>query len=63
MWLALGIGTFGVPVVVVFGVIFDNMGFIALGMPIGLGIGIAIGTMMDQKAAENEKQLDIEIKY
>jgi hypothetical protein len=32
-------------------------------MPIGLAIGIATGTMMDQKADENEKQLDIEIKY
>jgi hypothetical protein len=38
IWLAQGIGSFGVPVVVVFGVVFDNMGFIALGMPIGLGI-------------------------
>jgi hypothetical protein len=32
-------------------------------MPIGLVIGIATVTMMDQKADENEKQLDIEIKY
>jgi hypothetical protein len=63
IWLAVGMGAFGIPMGIILGVILDNMGFITLGMPLGLGIGIAIGTMMDQKAAENEKQLDIEIKY
>jgi hypothetical protein len=36
--LAIGIGAFGVPIGVVHGVVLNHRGFIALGMPIGLGI-------------------------
>tara|TARA_B100000787_G_C16162869_1_gene282354 strand:- start:51 stop:515 length:465 start_codon:yes stop_codon:yes gene_type:complete len=63
IWLALGIGAFGVPIGVVIGAITGNMAFIAIGIPIGFGIGIAIGTMMDNKLKDQGKQLALEIKY
>ncbi|MEP0266637.1 hypothetical protein [Dokdonia sp.] len=58
LWMVLGMSAFGLPLGVVFGTIIDNMGLLGLGMPIGMGIGIALGTMMDQKAQKNNKQLD-----
>ncbi len=36
--LAIGIGAFGVPIGLVHGVVLNHRGFIALGIPIGLGI-------------------------
>ena len=63
IWLALGIGAFGVPIGVVIGAITGNMAFIAIGIPVGFGIGIAIGTMMDNKLKDQGKQLALEIKY
>jgi hypothetical protein len=38
------------------------MGLLAIGLPIGMGIGIAVGTSMDKKAMNEGRQLDIEIK-
>lgn len=63
IWLALGIGAFGVPIGVIIGAITGNMAFIAIGIPIGFGIGITIGTMMDNKLKDQGKQLALEIKY
>lgn len=63
IWLALGIGAFGVPIGVVIGAITGNMAFIAIGIPIGFGIGIAIGTMIDNNLKNQGKQLALEIKY
>lgn len=59
-WLAIGIGAFGVPLGVVFGVSLDNMGLIGLGMPIGLAMGIGVGTQMDNTAHKEGRQLDME---
>jgi hypothetical protein len=39
------------------------MAFLGTGFPIGMGIGIAVGTAMDKKTIHNGKQLDFEIKY
>ncbi|MDQ1162310.1 hypothetical protein QE422_002678 [Chryseobacterium sp. SORGH_AS 447] len=39
------------------------MGFIGIGLPIGMSIGIAVGTLMDKKAQTEGRQLDVEIKY
>ena len=63
IWLALGIAAFGVPLGVLFGIILDNMGFIGIGLPIGIPIGLAIGTLLDKKAADEGRQLDVEINY
>lgn len=61
LWLALGMSTFGIPMGVVFGLTLDNMAFLGIGMPIGMAIGIAIGANLDQKAAEEGRQLNFEV--
>ncbi len=60
MWLGLGIAVFGVPMGVVFGMMFENMAFIGLGIPIGLALGIGIGVSMDAKSKADGKQLRFE---
>ncbi|WP_019039075.1 hypothetical protein [Psychroflexus tropicus] len=62
LWLVLGMTTFGLPLGVAFGLSLGNMGFLGIGLPIGMAIGIAVGTQMDKKAAEEGRQLDIELK-
>lgn len=62
LWLAIGVGAFGVPLGVVFGSILNNMSFIGIGMPIGMAIGLAIGTEKDKKAAANGNQLHLEVQ-
>ncbi|HSQ45887.1 MAG TPA: hypothetical protein VLM44_03100 [Lutibacter sp.] len=61
LWLALGMGAFGIPLGVAFGASFGNMAFLGIGIPIGLAIGIAVGTAMDKKAFEEGRQLDMEV--
>ena len=63
IWLPVGMSAFGVPLGVAFGVSLGNMGLLAIGLPIGMLIGIAVGASMDKKAADEGRQLDIEIKY
>ncbi|WP_243739346.1 hypothetical protein [Flavicella sediminum] len=62
-WMVIGMGLgmaiFGIPL----GIFTENMGLIGLGIPLGMGIGIAIGANMDKKALESGRQLDLEIKY
>lgn len=59
--LALGMPSFGLPLGVVFSSLFDNTSFIAIGLPIGMLIGIALGTQMDKKAILENRMLDIDI--
>jgi hypothetical protein len=51
-WLVLGMSVFGIPI----GVALGN---IALWMPLGMMIGIALGTGMDAKARKEDRQLNI----
>ncbi len=60
-WLALGLAVFGVPLGVSFGLTLGNMAFLGIGLPIGMVIGMAIGSAMDKKAAEEGRQLDVDI--
>jgi hypothetical protein len=60
-WMAIGMSVFGVPIGVAFGAGLGNMAFLAIGIPIGMSIGIAVGALMDKKAFEEGRQLDIEI--
>lgn len=62
-WLAVGMAAFGIPLGVAFGASLGNMAFIGIGLPIGMVIGIAVGTNMDKKALEEERQIDLELKY
>ncbi|MCA6074340.1 hypothetical protein [Fulvivirga sedimenti] len=60
-WLALGMAVFGVPLGVSFGLSMGNMAFLGVGLPIGMVIGMAVGANLDKKAAEEGRQLDVEI--
>ena len=61
MWMAMGMAAFGIPLVVAFGTSLGNRAFIGIGIPIGFAIGLAIGTGLDKKAAQEGRQLDVEI--
>lgn len=61
-WLALGMAAFGIPFGVLFGAITGNMGLLGIGLPIGMAIGIGLGTGLDKKAADEGRQLDVEIE-
>ncbi len=63
IWMALGIAAFGIPIGVVFEASLGNMGYLAIGIPFGLSIGLAIGTGLDKKAADEGRQLDVEINF
>ena len=63
LWLAVGMSAFGVPVGLTLGLSMGNMGFLAVGLPIGMAIGMAVGSKMDKKAADEGRQLNVEIKY
>lgn len=60
LWIPLGMGAFGVPIGVVFGLLMDNLSLLSVGFPIGIGFGVALGVSLDQKALKNGKQLDFE---
>lgn len=62
-WMAIGMAAFGVSIGVAFGVALNNMAFLAIGIPIGMSIGLAIGAGMDKKAADEGRQLDMEISF
>ena len=62
-WLSIGSGAFGLPIGVVLGAGSGNMGLLGAGIPIGMGIGIVVGSSMDKKAFNEGRQLDFEIKY
>lgn len=61
IWMALGIGAFGLPMGVAYGLLLDNMAFMAIGLPLGLPIGLGIGIAMDKKAAKEGRQLDFDV--
>lgn len=63
MWLALGVGAFGVPIGVALGLAMGNIALLGIGLPIGMAIGVAIGSGLDRKAAKEDRQLDVELKW
>lgn len=58
-WLALGMATFGIPLGVAFGMALDNMALFAIGIPIGMAVGIGNGLRLDKKAKDEGRQLDL----
>lgn len=63
IWLAAGMGAFGLPIGVAFGLLIGNIAFLSIGLPIGMAIGVGVGTLLDKKAVDEGRQLDIEIKH
>jgi len=60
-WMMLGMGAFGVPLGVAFGLSLKNMGLMGVGIPIGMVIGMSMGANMDKKALAEGRQLDLEV--
>lgn len=60
-WMIIGMSAFGIPVGVSFGMSLGNMGYLGIGLPFGMAIGLAIGAGMDNKAAKEGRQLNIEL--
>ena len=63
IWLALGMTVFGIPLGVLAGTLLGNFGLFALGLPIGVAIGVTIGSLKDKNAKDENRQLNVEIKY
>jgi len=63
LWMAFGMGAFGLPIGVAFGLLMHNIALLSIGLPIGLGIGVLVGSSMDKKAEAEARQLDVEIKH
>lgn len=61
LWMALGMSAFGLPIGVAIGAALGNMAFLAIGLPIGMPIGMAIGMSMDRKAAQEGRQLNVNL--
>jgi hypothetical protein len=59
-WMAIGMSAFGIPMGVAFGAALDNMAFMAMFMPVGMMIGIAIGSQKDAEAAKKGLQLNFQ---
>lgn len=62
LWLALGMGAFGLPIGVAFGLLINNIALLSIGLPIGMAIGVAVGSSLDKKAEAEGRQLNVEIK-
>ena len=58
-WMALGLSVFGVPMGVALGYALDNMAFMAAFFPLGMIMGMGVGSSMDKKAAEEGRVLDV----
>lgn len=63
IWTVLGMTLFGLPIGVSIAMSSGNMGFMGIGLPIGMPIGAAIGASMDKKAQQEDRQLDIQVRY
>jgi hypothetical protein len=62
-WMSMGLAVFGVPIGLILGLLIANMGMLGVGLPFGLLIGMVVGAAMDKRASEEDRQLDVEIKY
>lgn len=61
LWMVLGMSAFGIGIGTAFGTALGNMGFLGIGIPFGMVIGIAVGISMDNKAAKEGRQLKFDL--
>lgn len=59
-WMALGMTIFGLPIGMGIATAIGNFGLFGAFLPVGMAIGIAVGTGIDKKALKEGRQLDIE---
>ncbi|TPE42460.1 hypothetical protein [Pontibacter mangrovi] len=60
LWMALGMAAFGLPLGMLFATALGNYGLMGIGLPIGLAMGLGVGTSLDKKAAAEGRQLSVE---
>ena len=60
LWTALGMSAFGLPIGTALFASTENSSFIAIGLPIGLGIGGLYGAFLDKKAEAEGRVLTVE---
>jgi hypothetical protein len=58
-WMGIGMLLYGVTFGLIFSALLDNYAFIGIGLPIGMTLGMAIGTNKDNNAKTQGLQLDI----
>lgn len=61
-WGTLGFTLFGLPIGFILISVYDNMGLIFVSLLMGMAIGIAFGSFLDNKALKNGLQLDFDVK-
>lgn len=61
-WMPLGVGYFGVPIGIIWGLAVGNIGLMGIGMPVGMVFGIAYGAFLDKKAMKEGRVLDVDAK-
>ena len=59
LWMILGYAMFGVPLGVCMGAVLDNMGLMGAFMPIGMAIGLFFGSLLDKKAKQEGRQIQL----
>lgn len=59
LWLSLGMAFFGVPLGVIIFLISDNATFLGIGLPVGMIIGLGVGSYLDKRAKEQNKVLTL----
>lgn len=59
LWMILGMTSFAIPICITFGLSMKNFTLTAIGFPIGMVVGIAIGKKLDDKAFREGRQLNI----
>lgn len=57
LWLSLGMACFGLPLGIIIFFVSDNAAFLGVGLPLGMVLGIGIGTYLDRRAREDNKVL------
>ncbi len=59
-WMVLGLTVFGMPFGIIMSLLLGNFGYIGIGLAIGIPIGMAFGKQLDNKAAQEGRQLSFE---
>lgn len=59
-WMALGMTIFGLPIGMGIATAIGNFGLMGAFLPLGMAIGIAVGSGMDKKVLEEGRQLDVD---
>ncbi|NSW52672.1 MAG: hypothetical protein HPY85_09230 [Anaerolineae bacterium] len=58
-WMALGLSVFGLPLGTALGLALDNIALMGAFLPIGMIIGMSVGSGMDKKAQEEGRVLEV----